>query len=54
MDGLRSSFRTWAGEATDYPRETTEAALGHRAGHDVEAAYLRTTFFEKRKAMMRE
>jgi integrase len=54
VHGLRATFRTWAAEATDYPREIAEAALSHRVGDDVERAYARTTFFDKRKAMMEE
>ena len=27
--GFRSSFRDWATEETDHPREVVEAALGH-------------------------
>ncbi len=27
--GFRSSFRDWAAEETDYPREVVEAALAH-------------------------
>lgn len=38
---LRASFRTWAAEATNCPREIAEAALGHRVGDDVERAYPR-------------
>ena len=52
VHGLRASFRTWAGEATDYPREVAEAALGHLVGDDVERAYARTTFFDKRRELM--
>lgn len=54
VHGLRASFRTWAAEATDYPREIAEAALGHRVGDDVERAYARTTFFDKRRSLMGE
>ena len=54
VHGLRANFRTWAAEVTDYPREIAEAALGHRVGDDVERAYARTTFFEKRKALMEQ
>ena len=54
VHGLRASFRTWAAEATDYPREIAEAALGHPVGEDVERAYARTTFFDKRRSLMGE
>ncbi len=52
VHGLRASFRTWAAEATDARWEIAEACLAHRVGDDVERAYARTTFFEKRKALM--
>ena len=36
--GFRSSFRDWAAEKTDYPREVIEAALAHVVRNKVEAA----------------
>jgi len=54
VHGLRASFRTWCAEATDFPREIAEAALGHRVGDDVERAYARTTFLAKRRSLMEE
>lgn len=50
--GFRSSFRTWAAEQTDCPREIAEAALAHSIGDKVEAAYLRTDWLEKRRDLM--
>lgn len=50
--GFRSAFRDWAGERTNFPREVVEAALAHANKNEVEAAYLRTDFFEKRRALM--
>ena len=29
IHGFRSSFRDWAGDETDFPREVIEAVLGH-------------------------
>jgi integrase len=52
--GMRSCFRTWAAERTNYPREIAEAALAHINGDRVEAAYLRTTHLQKRTRMMQE
>lgn len=52
--GMRSTFRVWAAERTDYPREVAEAALAHVNGDLTEAAYLRTTFFERRARMMQD
>lgn len=50
--GFRSSFRDWASERTNYPREVAEMALAHAIGDKVEAAYRRGELFEKRKRMM--
>ena len=54
VHGLRTSFRTWAAEATDYPREVAEAALGHAVGGRTEVAYLRGAklMLAKRQRMM--
>ena len=52
VHGFRSTFRDWTAERTDYPREVAEAALAHAVGDKVEAAYLRTDLFEKRRALM--
>jgi integrase len=52
--GFRSTFRDWAAERTDYPREVAEMALAHVIGDKVEAAYRRGDLFEKRRAMMED
>lgn len=53
--GFRSSFRDWAAEQTDFPREVAEACLSHVvAENKTEAAYLRTTHFAKRSALLRQ
>ena len=52
--GLRSSFRDWAAERTNYPREVAEAALAHALESKVEAAYRRGDLFEKRRLLMRD
>ncbi len=51
--GFRSSFRDWAAEATNYPRDMAEMALAHTVGDKVEAAYRRGDMFEKRRHMMK-
>lgn len=51
--GLRSTFRDWAGERTQYPGEMAEVGLAHRIGNAVEAAYRRGDMIEKRREMMR-
>jgi integrase len=50
--GFRSSFRTWAAEQTNYPREVAEQALAHTIPNAVERAYKRTTLFDKRRQLM--
>lgn len=50
--GLRSTFRDWVAEETDYPREVAEMALAHAIGDKVEAAYRRGDLFDKRREMM--
>ena len=50
--GFRSTFRDWAAESTNYPREVAEAALAHTLADKVEAAYRRGDLFEKRRLMM--
>ena len=50
--GFRSSFRDWAGEETDHPREVIEAALAHVVRIRVEAAYARANLFERRRLLM--
>jgi integrase len=50
--GLRSTFRDWAAERTEYPREMAEIALAHSVGSDVERAYRRGDMIEKRRGMM--
>ncbi len=50
--GFRSSFRVWAAESTNFPREVAEAALAHVLKDKVEAAYQRSDMLEKRRKMM--
>ena len=50
--GFRSSFRDWAAESTDAPREVCELALAHVNTNAVEAAYRRTDLFERRRELM--
>jgi integrase len=52
VHGFRSSFRDWAGEATNFPREICEAALAHVTGDRVEQAYRRGDALEKRRKLM--
>ena len=47
--GFRSSFRDWAAERTNTPREVVEAALAHTVQNPTEAAYARSDLFERRR-----
>ena len=50
--GFRSSFRDWAAEETEHPREVIEAALAHLVGDETERAYRRGDALAKRRALM--
>jgi integrase len=52
VHGFRSTFRDWAAERTNFPREVAEAALAHVVDDKVEAAYRRTDLFDKRRRLM--
>ena len=52
VHGFRSSFRTWAGELRVADRDVCEAALAHQLDDQTERAYVRTEFFELRRALM--
>lgn len=54
VHGFRSTFRMWAGDATNYPREVAEHALAHQLLDAVERAYQRGSHFAKRAALMQE
>ena len=50
--GFRSSFRDWAAEETNHPREVVEVALAHVVGNQTEAAHARSDLFERRRQLM--
>jgi integrase len=52
VHGFRSTFRDWAAEATNHPRDICEAALAHALTSKVEAAYQRGDLLEKRRRLM--
>jgi integrase len=54
IHGLRSSFRDWAGERTNFPRDLIEEALAHRVGDKTERAYKRSDLLEKRRKLMEQ
>ena len=50
--GFRSSFRDWAAEKTNHPRQVVEAALAHVIPNKTEAAYARSDLFDRRRRLM--
>jgi integrase len=52
VHGFRSSFTDWAAEQTNVAKDVVEKALAHKVPSLVEAAYRRTDFFDKRRALM--
>jgi integrase len=54
VHGFRSTFRDWAGDRTNYPRDVIEHALAHRIKDKAEASYRRTSALEKRRRLMEE
>ncbi|TVO53173.1 DUF4102 domain-containing protein [Denitromonas halophila] len=54
MHGFRSSFRDWAAEISNYPKEMADMALAHKVADKVEAAYRRGDMVQKRRAMMQD
>ena len=54
IHGMRSSFKDWASEKTNFNNEVSEMALGHAISSKVEAAYRRGNLMTKRKQMMAE
>ena len=52
VHGFRSSFRDWSAECSNAPREVCELALSHVNTDRVEAAYMRSDLFERRRALM--
>lgn len=51
--GLRSTFRQYIADKTDFQREVAESALAHQVVDKAEAAYQRTDYLDKRREMMR-
>ena len=50
--GMRSTFRDWAAEKSDAPREIAEMCLAHVEGSAAELAYRRTDYFDRRRELM--
>jgi len=52
--GFRSTFRDWAAECTNFPREVVEMALAHTVEDKTEAAYRRGDLLDKRRRLLDE
>lgn len=52
VHGFRSTFRDWASEVANAPREVAEISLAHKVGSDVERAYARSDLLAKRRTLM--
>jgi len=50
--GMRTSFKVWASEVTNFQNEVSEMALSHSIPNKVEAAYRRGNLLEKRRLLM--
>ena len=52
VHGFRSSFRDWAGNETNFPRELAEHAIAHVIGDKAEQAYRRSDALARRRKLM--
>ena len=52
VHGFRSTFRDWASEVANAPREVAEMSIAHQVGSDVERAYARSDLLDKRRVLM--
>ncbi len=52
VHGFRSTFRDWASEVANAPREVAEMSLAHKVGSDVERAYARSDLLDRRRVLM--
>lgn len=52
VHGFRSTFRDWASEVANAPREVAEMSLSHKIGSDVERAYARSDLLDRRRSLM--
>lgn len=50
--GMRSTFRDWAGDETDFAREVIEECLAHSVGDETERAYRRGDALKKRRTVL--
>ncbi|SMY08494.1 tyrosine-type recombinase/integrase [Flavimaricola marinus] len=54
VHGFRSTFRDWASEVANVPREVAEMSLAHKVGSNVERAYARSDFPERRRDLIEQ
>lgn len=54
VHGFRSTFRDWATEVANAPREVAEMCLAHKVGSEVERAYARSDQIDKRRVLMEQ
>ena len=52
VHGMRSCFRDWAGDETDFSREVIEACMAHAVGDESERSYRRRTAERKRRLVL--
>jgi integrase len=52
VHGFRSTFKDWASDCTNFPREIVEMAMAHAVEDKVEAAYRRGEALVKRPQLM--
>jgi integrase len=52
VHGLRSTFRTWAGERGRFPYDVVELCLAHTVGGDIERRYNRGELLDERRKVM--
>ena len=50
--GMRSCFRSWAGERTTFESDVIEMCLAHVVGSRVQKAYMRSDVLTKRAKLM--
>jgi integrase len=52
VHGLRSTFRDWVSDETQFASDIAEAALAHQVGDETERAYRRSDALAKRRKLM--
>ncbi|MEP3299401.1 MAG: hypothetical protein ABJO27_23475 [Pseudoruegeria sp.] len=53
VHGFRSTFRDWASEVANAPREVAEMSLAHTVRSNVERAYARSDLLDRRRVLMK-